>query len=214
MLVLHLHAAAQHLDEVRDNLALKNPGVVRLQAVQNLASNRHNPLIVGVPGQLHAAQGGVALHNIDFPAFHILRPAIHELLDPVGDVHAAGEFFLDVQPGLLGLFPAALVQQHLLGDLLRVKMVLNKVDLQIGPQKLRHGLLHELVGDGLFGLVLIGGLGGEVAADQDEAVLHVGPGDLALVFLILPLFPEILVNGGHKGGFRGLFRAAAVLQPA
>ena len=49
MLVLDLHAAAQDLDEVRDDLALENPGVVGFQAVQNLAPDWHDALVLRVP---------------------------------------------------------------------------------------------------------------------------------------------------------------------
>ena len=213
MLVLDLHAAAQDLDEVRDDLALENPGIVRLQAVQDLAPHRHDALILGVPGQLHAAQGAVALHDVDLPLVHVLGAAVHELLDPVGDVHRAGELLLHVQAGLLRLLPAALVQQHLLADLLCVKGVFNEVDLQVAAEELRHGLLDEFVGDGLLGLVLVAGLGGEVVADQHQAVLDIRPGDLALALLVLPLVPQVLVDGGDKGGLGRLLRRAAVLQP-
>ena len=213
MLVLDLHAAAQDLDEVRDDLALENPGIVRLQAVQDLAPHRHDALILGVPGQLHAAQGAVALHDVDLPLVHVLGAAVHELLDPVGDVHRAGELLLHVQAGLLRLLPAALVQQHLLADLLCVKGVFNEVDLQVAAEELRHGLLDEFVGDGLLGLVLVAGLGGEVVADQHQAVLDIRPGDLALALLVLPLVPQVLVDGGDKGGLGRLFGASAVLQP-
>ena len=214
MLPRHLHAAAQDLDQVRDDLALENPGVVRLQAVQNLPPDGHDALVLRVPGQLHAAKGAVALHDVNLPAFHVLRPAVHKLLHPVGDVHAAGELFLDAQPGLLRLLPAALVQKHLPGDFLRVEVVFNQVNLQVGPEELRHGLLDKLIGNGLFRLVFVTGLGGEVAGDQNQTVLHVRPGDLALVLLVLPLLPEVLVHGGDKGGAAGLLRASPVLQEA
>ncbi|CDC68065.1 uncharacterized protein BN503_01068 [Oscillibacter sp. CAG:155] len=214
VLVLDLHAAAQHFDEVCDDVAFENTGVVRLQAVEDLAPDGHDALVLRIPGLLNAAQGAVALHNVDLPLAHILGAAVHELLDPVGDVNGAGELFLDVQTGLLRLLPAALVEQHLLADLLRVEVIFDEIDLQIAAEKLRHGLLDELVGDGLFGLVFITGLGGEVVAHQHQAILHIGPGDLALVFLVLALVPEVFVDGRDKGGLGGLLRAAAVLQPA
>ena len=87
----------------------------------------------------------------------------------------------------------------------------DEVDLQLGAEELRHGLLDELVVDGVFGLVFIAGLGGEVVGDQHQAVLDVLPGDLALALLILPLVPQVLVDGADEGGLRGLLRAAAVL---
>ena len=110
-------------------------------------------------------------------------------------------------------FPAALVHQHLLGDLLRIEVVLDEVNLQIRPQELRHGLLHELVGDGFFRLVLVAGLGREVVGDEDQAVLNILPCDLAFVFLIFVLIPQVLIYCGDKSVFCCLFRRAAMLQP-
>ncbi|MPM41758.1 hypothetical protein SDC9_88417 [bioreactor metagenome] len=71
MLVLYLHAAAQHLHQVRNDLAFEDAGVVRLQAVQNLAADGHDALILRVPAHFYAAQSGVALHNVDLPAVHV-----------------------------------------------------------------------------------------------------------------------------------------------
>ena len=213
MPVLDLHAAAQHTDEIRDDLAFEDPGIVRLQAVEDLAPDGHDALILRVPAELDAAQGGIALHDINFPLLHILGAAVHEFLDPVGDVNIAGEFFLDIQPLLLRAFPAALVHQHLLGDLLRVEMVLDEINFQIRPQEFRHGLLHELVGDGFFRLVLVTGLGGEVVGDKDQAVLNILPCDLAFIFLIFVLIPQVLIYCGDKSAFCCLFRRAAMLQP-
>ena len=210
---MHLHAAAQHLQEVGDDLALEDLGVVGLEAVEDFTPDGHDALELRVPGELDAAQSRVALHDVELPAGGVLRPAVHKLLYPVGDVHTAGELFLDVQPGALGVLPAALVDEHLLGDLPRVQGILNEVDLQLGPQKLGHGLLDKLVVDGLLGLVLVGGLGGEVVAHQHQAVLHVGPGDLALALLVFALGLEVGVDAIHEGGLHRLLRGAAVLQP-
>ncbi len=71
MPVLYLHAAAQHLHQIRDDLAFEDAGVIRLQAVQNLAADGHDALILRIPAHLYAAQSGVALHNVDLPAAHI-----------------------------------------------------------------------------------------------------------------------------------------------
>ena len=65
------------------------------------------------------------------------------------------------------------------------RRVLDEVDLQAVAEHLRHGLLDTLVGDGLFRLVLIGGLGGEGGNDNHQAVLHILEGDLALVLVVL-----------------------------
>ena len=214
VLALDLHAAAQDLHQVGDDLALEDPGVVRLQAVEDLAPDGHDALKFRVPAQLDAAQGGVALHDINFPAGDVLGPAVHEFLDPVGDVDGAGELLLHVQPGLLRLLPGALVDEDLLGDAQGVVGVLDEVDLQAAFQKLGHGVLDELVGDGLLCLVLVAGLGGEVAAHQHQTVLNIRPGDLALVFLVLVVLPQPGVDGPHESQLGGLFGTAAVLQPA
>ena len=80
-------------------------------------------------------------------------------------------------------------------------------------EEVGHGLLDELVVDGLLGLVLIGGLGGEVVGHQHQGVLDVVEGDLGLVLLVLPLLLQIGVDGGDEGGLHGLLRGAPVLQP-
>ena len=213
MLVLDLHPAAQHLQQIGDDLAFEDLGVVGLQAVQNLAPHWHDALELGVPAQLDGAHGGVALHDVELPPLGVLGPAVHELLHPVGNVHIARELLLDVQPGLLGALPGALVDEDLLGDLLGVEGVFDEVDLQLALQKLRHGLLDEFVVDGLLGLVLVGGLGGEVVGDKDQAVLDVVPGELALALLVLALGLQVAVDGGDEGGAHRLLRGAAVLQP-
>ena len=211
---MHLHAAAQHLHQVCDDVAFEDAGIVRLQTVQYLAPDGHQSLELRVPALLARAQCGVALHDVDLPAAHVLGAAVHKLLHPVGDVDLLGELFLLVDAGALRRLPAPLVHQHLGGDLLRRLLVLNEVDLHPAAEELRHGLLDELVGDGLLRLVLIAGLCREVVAHQNEAVLHVGKGDLRLALDVFIVVPQVLVDGGYHGRPRGLLRAAAVLQKA
>ena len=167
-----------------------------------------------VAGLLAGAQCRVALHDVDLAALHILGAAVHEFLHAVGDVDLLGELFLLIDAGFLRRFTAALVNEHLRRDLLGVFAVLNEVDLHTGAQKLRHGFLHELVGDRLLGLILVAGLGGEVVGHQHEAFLHVGIGDLALALLVLVILTEVLVDGTHQRQTGGLLGAAAVLQEA
>ena len=93
-------------------------------------------------------------------------------------------------------------------------MVLDEKYLQLLAQELGHGVLDEPVGDGLFGLVFIAGLGGEVAAHQQQALLHVGEGDLAFALGVFVVLPQIFVQRRHKGQAGGLVGAAAVLQEA
>ena len=93
-------------------------------------------------------------------------------------------------------------------------MILDEIDLQPAAEELRHGVLHELVGDGLFCLVFVAGLGGEVVADQNETVLHVGIGDPGLGFQVLVVLAQVLIDGAHQRKASGLFRTAAVLEKA
>ena len=187
MAVFYLNAAAQHPEQVGDDLAFEDFGIVGLQAVEDFAAHRHDPLKLTVPGQLNAAQGRVALHDIELPSAGIPSAAIHELGHPVGDIHGAGELLLDVEAGLLGVLPGPLVDQYLVGDLLGVDGVLDEIDAQLFFQEVGHGLLDKFVVDGLLGLVLIGGLGGEIVGDQDQRILNILEGDLALVLIVLAL---------------------------
>ena len=91
--------------------------------------------------------------------------------------------------------------------------MLDEIDLELGAEKLRHGLLDEFVGDGLLGLVLVAGTGGEAGRDVDQAVLHILEADGALALLIEVLVLQVFVDLVDKGGAHRVFRAAAVLQP-
>ena len=73
--------------------------------------------------------------------------------------------------------------------------------------------MDALVGDGLFRLVLVRGLGGEGGNHKDQAVLHILKGDFALVLIVLVVLFEVGVNLIHKGVAHSLVRGAAVLQP-
>ena len=211
---MHLHAAAQDLHQIRDNIALEDPGIVGLQAVEDLAPDGHQPLELRIPALLAGTQSGVALHDVDLPLAHVLGAAVHELLHPVGNVDLLRQLLFLVDTGLLRRFPAALINQHLVGDLVRGFGIFDEVHLQLLPEEVVHGVLNEFVGDGLLGLIFVAGLGGEIVADQDQAVLHIGIGDLRLVLGVLPGVLQILVDGVHKGQACGLFRGAAVLQEA
>ncbi len=61
--------------------------------------------------------------------------------------------FFDIQPRFFGLLTAPLVDQDLVGGAVGLGLVFDEVDLQLAPEKVRHRLLDELVGDGLFRLV-------------------------------------------------------------
>ena len=214
MLVRDLHPAAHHLEQVRDDLAFEDLAVVSLQAVEDFTPHGHDPLELGVPAQLHRAQSRVALHNVELPAGNVLGAAVHELLHPVGDVHRPGQALaLDGQAGLLPGLPAALAHQDLPGGLLHGLGVFQQENLQVFPEEIGHALLDKPVVHRLFGLVFIGGLGGEVVGDEDEGLLDVGPGDLGLVFVVLAVLLQPSVHGREEGRAHGLFRGASVLQP-
>ena len=60
-----------------------------------------------------------------------LAAAVHEFLHTVGEVNIAGQLLFDIQTRLFRLFAAALVDQHLLGDLVCLGLVLDEVDLAV-----------------------------------------------------------------------------------
>ena len=213
MFVLDLHAAAHHAQKVGDDLTFEDARVVGLEAVENFAAHRHDALKFRVARELDRAHGGIALDDVKLALFCVAAAAVDEFLHTVGDVQIAGEFLLDGHAGALGGFAAALVDEHLLGDLVRLALVFNKIDLQTAAEKLRHGLLNELVVDGFFRLVFVGGLCGEAVCHQHEAVSHVLEGDLGLVFDVLAVLLQIGVDGVDEGVAHGLVRCAAVLQP-
>lgn len=122
--------------------------------------------------------------------------------------------FFGAQAGALRRLPAALVDKHLGCHALGGIVILDEIYLQLLAQELGHGVLDELVGDGFFRLVLVAGLGGKVAADQQQALLHVREGDLALALGVFVVVPEIFVQCRHKGQAGGLVGAAPVLQEA
>ena len=97
-LVLHLHAAAQHPQQIGDDVAFEYLVIIGLQAVEDLAPHGHDTLKLRVPALLAGAQSGVALHDIQLPPLHISGAAVHEFLDAVGDVDAAGELLFCALP--------------------------------------------------------------------------------------------------------------------
>ena len=84
MLAAQLHAAAHHLDQVYDDVRLEDAGIIRLQAVQNLAADGHDGLIFTVPAGLDRAHSRVALHDIQLAAGGVPGAAVHKLLHAVG----------------------------------------------------------------------------------------------------------------------------------
>ncbi len=61
-------------------------------------------------------------------------------------------------------------------------------------EEISHGLRDELVRDGLLGLVLVAGTGGEAGRDVHQAVLHILEADGALALLIEVLVLQVFVD--------------------
>ena len=163
---------------------------------------------------LDRAHGRIALHDIQLAAGGVLGAAVDELLHAVGEVHLLGDVFLDRDAGLFGVLAALLVDQYLLAGFFGLVGVLDKIDFQLMLEEVGHGLRHEFIGDGLLGLVLVARAGGEIGGDQNQAVLHIGKGDGALVFLVQALLLEPGIDLVDKGQAHGAVRAAAVFKPA
>ena len=124
-----LHPAAHDPKQVGDDLTFEDAVVVRLQAVQNLPPHRHNALKLRISGQLASAQCGVTFHNIQLPPRNLFGAAVHKLLHPIGQVVGGGELLFDVQARLFRRLTGTLVDEDLSGDLLRLRRILNEIDL-------------------------------------------------------------------------------------
>ena len=81
-------------------------------------------------------------------------------------------------------------------------------------EKLGHALVDELIGDGFFGLVLVGGLSGEAGGHQHQAVLHILEADLAFILEVFIVIFEPGVDLIDQRYLDGTLRGAAVLQEA
>ena len=124
-LIFDLHAAAEDAHEVHDDVGLEDARVVLLEAVQDLASDRHDALELRVAGRANGACRGVALYDVDFAATLVLRAAVDELLHAVGHVGLLLQVGLDALAGLLGVLARALVDEHLLQNLIGGVFVLD-----------------------------------------------------------------------------------------
>ena len=213
VLAAQLHAAAHDLDEVHDDVRLEDAGIVGLEAVQDLAADGHNGLIFTVAAGLDRTHSRIALDDIQLTAGGVLGSAVHELLHPVREVDLGRERLFDALARFFGVLTALLVHQHLLTDLLGLVGLFEEVDFQIVLEEVGHGLRDELVGDGLFGLVLIAGAGGEAGRNVDQTVLHILKADGTLSLFVEVLLLQILVDLVDEGRADGVLRAAAMLQP-
>ena len=124
-----------------------------------------------------------------------------------------GKRLFDALTRFFSVLAALLVYQHLLAELLCLVRLFQKIHFQIVLEEIGHGLRNELIGDGLFGLVLVAGTGGKAGGHIHQTVLHVLKADGALAFFVQVLFLQVLVDLVHKGGAHRVLRAAAVLQP-
>ena len=212
-LAAHLDAAAEDLEQVGNDVVLEDLVVIRLQAVQDLAAHGHDRLKFAVAALLDRAERGVALHDVQLAARNVLRAAVDELLHAVCQIDVAGQLLFDVEARLFRLLAAALVDQDLLGDLVRLGLVLDEVDLESLLEELGHRLLNEPVRDGLLGLVLIGGLGRKAVGHEHKAVENILIRYLALVLVVLVVLLEVGVDGGDERRAHRLVRRAAVLEP-
>ena len=183
-LILHFNTAAQYLEQIGDDVALKNFIIVGFQAVENFPSNGHDGLEVRISRLLTGAQRRVTLYNVDFPLAYVPAAAVHKLCHTVGNAHGAGQLLFQIQSGFFRILTAPLVNQYLIGNLLRLNGIFQKVNLQIMPQHFHHCLLNALVGNGFLGLVFIGGSVREGGNHNNQAVLYVAISDFAFVFSV------------------------------
>ena len=212
-LVLDLHTAAQHAHKVHDDVGLKDARVVLFQTVEDLASDGHNTLELGIARGADGACCRVALYDVDLATALVLGAAVDELLHAVGHVGLLLQIGLDALARLLGVLARALVDEHLLHDLVGSVFVLDQVGREALLKEGGHGLLDKAVIDSLLGLVFVGRLGGEAVGHQYQAVLDVLPLNAGLVFVVLALLLNIGIDGAGQSAARGLLGRAAVLEP-
>ena len=212
-MLFDLHAAAEDLNEIGDDLAFEDAGIVGLETVQNFAAHRHDALIFRVARELDTAERGIALDDIDLAFVGVARAAVHKLLHAVGKVEIFRKILLDAHARLFRLLAAALVDEHLIGDPVGLRLVLYKINLQLFLEEIRHRLADEAVGDGFFRLVFVGRARGEAVRHKDQAVGNVRECDLALIFLILVRFFDVSVDRVDERGLGRGVRRAAVLEP-
>ena len=134
-------------------------------------------------------------------------------------MHAVGHVGLLLQVGLdalarlFGILARALVDEHLLHDLIGGVLVLDQVGREALLKEGSHGLLDKAVVDGLLGLIFVGRLGGEAVGHQNQAVLDVLPFDATLVFVVLALLLDVGIDGAGQSATGRLLGRATVLEP-
>ena len=85
--------------------------------------------------------------------------------------------------------------------------------MQALSKKLRHRVLHKFVRDGLFRLILIGGLRRKAVCHQHQTVGHVLKRDLRFRLRVFVRRLEIRVDGVDERVFGRLLRRTAILEP-
>ena len=120
---------------------------------------------------------------------------------------------LDALAGFLRVLARALVDEHLLQNLVGGVFVLDQVGREALLKEGGHGLLDKAVVDGLLGLVFVGCLGGETVGHEHQAVLDVLPLNATLVFVVLALLLNVGIDGAGQSTASRLFGRAAVLEP-
>ena len=123
--VFDFHTAAQHTHEVHDDVGLKDARIVLLQAVEDLTADGHNALELGIARGANGARCRVALYDVDLATALVLGAAVDEFLHAVGHVSLLLQVGLDALARLLGILARALVDEHLLHDLVGGVFVLD-----------------------------------------------------------------------------------------
>ena len=177
------------------------------------AANGHNALELGIARGANGACCRVALYDVDLAAALVLGAAVDELLHAVGHVGLLLQVGFDALTRLLGVLARALVDEHLLHDLVGGVLVLDQVGREALLKEGSHGLLDKAVIDGLLGLVFVGRLGGEAVGHKHQAVLDVLPFNAALVFVVLALLLNVGIDGAGQSTAGGLLGRTAVLEP-
>ncbi len=99
---------------------------------------------------LHEPSALVALDDVQFALRGFLLSQSTNLATRLVTSVPPDSFLRILMRSFLRAFARALVDEHLFGDLVRLGLVLDEINLQVAAQQLGHGLLDELVRDGLL----------------------------------------------------------------
>ena len=90
--------------------------------------------------------------------------------------------------------------------------MLQKINIQLLPHEVVQGFIDKGVGDGLFGLVLVGRHGRGAVDDNDQTVRNVRKGNARFGFVVFAGIPQVFVDFIGKSALDRTVRRAAVLQ--